>query len=197
MADDRAFDPLPHAEDPDAILDAMLDRALFTYTAEEPDPSLRTRILARVTAPAPSRSRIWWIGAAATCAAALLLAFLLHPANRNLEERAVEVPAMTTAPPPPGAVAAKADRPLTHSAHPRVVATTRHVYRRTTPRRRIFLASAPLTGEETTLLRFAQQHPEQARQVLSPPPSGLVHTEPVVIAPIQIADLSGSQPDSH
>jgi hypothetical protein len=197
MADDRAFDPLPHAEDPDAILDAIIDQALCTYAAEEPDPALRTRILARVAAPAPSRSRIWWIGAAAGCAAALLVAFLLHPANRILEKHAVEVPAITTAPLPQGAVSAKADHALTHSTHPRAVATTRHVYRRTTPRRRIFLTSAPLTGKEIALLRFARQHPEQAREVLSPPPSGLVHTEPVVIAPIQIADLSGSQHDSH
>ena len=197
MADDRAFDPLPHAEAPDAMLDAMLDRALLTYAAVEPDPALRTRILARVAAPAPRRSRIWWIGAAAACAAALLLAFLLHPANRTLEERAVEVPAITTAPLPQGAVSAKPDHPLTHSAHPRVVATTGHVYRRTSPRRSISLASAPLTREETTLLRFAQQHPEQAREVLSPPPSGPLHTDPLVIAPIQIADLSESRPDSH
>jgi hypothetical protein len=196
MADDRAFDPLPHAEGPDATLDAILDQALSTYAAEEPDPALRTRILARVAAHARSRSRIWWIGAAA-CAAALLLAFLLHPANRTFEEHAFEVPAITIAPLPQGAVSAKADLPLTHSTHPRAVAATRHIYRRTTPRRRIFLTSAPLTGKEIVLLRFAQQHPEQARQVLSPPPGGLVHTEPVVIAPIQIADLSGSQHDSH
>jgi 3-polyprenyl-4-hydroxybenzoate decarboxylase len=77
---------------------------------------------------------------------------------------------------------------------------TRHRYYRkepNPPRRSIFLASAPMTEEETTLLRFAQQHPEQAREVLSPPSSGPIHIDPVVIAPVQIAALSASQPDAH
>jgi hypothetical protein len=187
MADKHAFD---HHDDRE--LDALLDRALASYADAKPDPSLRARIMAR-TAEAPIR-RTWHIAwlAAAACVAALLLVFLLHRANRPQNRAAI-------APPQPPAVAAKLNQALTHSARPHVVVAT-HSYNSRKPipsRRSISLASAPLTEEETTLLRFAQQHPEQAREVLSPPPSGPLQTDPLVIAPIQIADLSGSQPDAH
>jgi hypothetical protein len=102
--------------------------------------------------------------------------------------------------PAPLATSTKLNHTLTLAASPHVVAAIRHSYNRrkpTPPRGNISLASAPLTEEETILLRFAQQHPEQAREVLSPPPSGPLQTDPVTIAPIQIADLSGSRPDSH
>ena len=100
--------------------------------------------------------------------------------------------------PPPAAAATKLDPTLIGSAHPPMIAATRHSYnrRKPTPPRRWHLASAPLTEEEATLLRFAQQHPEQAREVLSPPPSGPIHIDPVIITPIQIAALSASQPDA-
>ena len=181
----------------DRELDELLDHALASYMDAEPDPSLRARIRARTAEPPPRR--IAWFTAAA-CAAALLLAFLLHPANPAIEGRAVKAPAMTTPPPSPPAASAKLDSALTHVARPHVVAATRQSQNRrkpASPRRSISIASAPLTREETTLLRFAQQHPEQAREVLSPPPSGPLQTDPVIIAPIQIADLSGSRPDSH
>jgi hypothetical protein len=184
-------------------LDELLDRALASYVDQEPDPSLRTRVFARINEAAPPLRRMWPIGwlAAAACAAALLVAFLLYPANRPqnrvIEDRAVQAP---TAPSQPPADSTKLDHTWTRSAHPRVVAASRHGYnsRKAAPcRRSISLASAPLTDEEATLLRFAQQHPEQAREVLSPPPSGPLQTDPLVIAPIQIAALSASQPDSH
>jgi hypothetical protein len=192
----------------DRDLDELLDRALASYADAEPDPSLRARVMAR-TAEAPARRtwRIAWLAATA-CAAAILLAFLLYPAHRAaqnravqgraIQNRAVNAPATPIAPPQPPAASARLDRTLTHSTPPHVVATTRHRYYRTEPPpRSISRAPAPLTEEEAILLRFAQQHPEQARQVLSPPPSGLLHTDPVIIAPIQIADLSGSRPDAH
>lgn len=184
-------------------LDELLDRALASYVDQEPDPSLRTRISARAAEVSVRRRwRIGWLAAAA-CAAALLLAFLLHPANRILRDRTLEdrdanaLPA-TAAPPP--TVSANLDDAFTHSATRHRVAATRHRYyqtKPTVPRRSNSLASAPLTEEEATLLRFAQQHPEQAREVLSPPSSGPIHIDPVTITPIQIAALSGSQSDAH
>jgi hypothetical protein len=188
----------------DRDLDELLDRALASYVDAEPDPSLRARVMAR-TAEAPARRtwRIAWLAAAA-CAAALLIAFLLYPAHRvdqdrAVTDRAIQTPAASTTPPQPPAASAKLDPTLTGSRHPHVVAATYRRYRTEpiAPRRSISLASAPLTEEEATLLRFAQQHPEQARQVLSPPPSGPLQTDPLVIAPIQIAELSGSQPDAR
>jgi hypothetical protein len=117
-----------------------------------------------------------------------------------MADRAVEDHAAATAPAQPPAASAKLGRTLTDSTHPHMVPATRHRYYRKEPnasRRSISLASAPLTEEEAMLLRFAQQHPEQAREVLSPPPTGPLHTDPLTIAPIQIADLSGSPPDAH
>jgi hypothetical protein len=203
MTDRHALD-----HDDDRELDELLDSALASYVDQEPDASLRTRVFSRMNEVVSPRRRIWriWrIGslAAAACAAALLLAFLLHPANRilrdrTLQDRAANALPATAAPPP--AVSANLHDALTHSATRHIVAATRHRYYRTRPtlfRGSNSLVSAPLTEEEATLLRFAQQHPEQAREVLSPLPSGPIHIDPVVIARIQIADLSASQPDAH
>jgi hypothetical protein len=200
MPDRHALD---HYDDHE--LDELLDRALASYIDQEPDASLPTRVFARLNEVVSPRRRMWRIGsvAAAACAAALLLAFLLHPANRILrdrtpDDRGANAPPAAAAPPP--AVSANLDDALTHSATRHIVVATRHRYyqsKLTPPRGSNSLISAPLTEKEATLLRFAQQHPEQAREVLSPPPSGPIHTDPVVIAPIQIADLSASQPDAH
>jgi hypothetical protein len=200
MPDRHALD---HYDDRD--LDELLDHALASYVDQEPDASLSTRVFAHMNEVVLPRRRMWHIGsvAAAACAAALLLAFLLHPANRILRDRTLEdrtanaLPA-TAAPPP--AVSANLDDAIMHSATRHRVVATRHRYyqtKPTPPRGSNSLGSAPLTEEEAALLRFAQQDPEQAREVLSPPPSGPLHTDPLVIAPIQIADLSASQPDAH
>jgi hypothetical protein len=193
MPDKHAVD---HYDERD--LDELLDRALASYVDAEPDPSMRARIMARIDGATPPMGRRWLLGSVAACVAALLLALLLHPANHPPEDRVSKAPAIVAAPPP--AVSENLDDSLTHSARPHIVAANRHSFnsrKPAPPRRSISLASAPLTGEEATLLRFAQQHPEQARQVLSPPPSGPLHIDPVIIAPIQIAALSASQPDAH
>jgi hypothetical protein len=200
MPDRHALD-----HDDDRELDELLDSALANYVDQEPDASLRTRVFARMNEVVSPRRRMWRIGslAAAACAAALLLAFLLHPANRIPRDRTLEghaANALPAAAAPPPAVSANLNDAFTHSATRHIVVATRHRYYRTklTPARGSnSLAPAPLTEEEMVLLRFAEQHPEQAREVLSPPSSGPIHTDPLVIAPIQIADLSASQPDAH
>ena len=195
--------PLDQYDDRD--LDELLDHALASYVDQEPYPSLRTRVFARMNEVVSPRRRIWRIGsvAAAACAAALLLASLLHPANRILRDRTLEDHAASALPAPampPPAGSANLDDALTHSATRHRVAATHHRYDRTKltpPRGSNSLESALLTEEEATLLHFAQQHPEQARKVLSPPPGGPIHIDPVIIAPIQIAALSRWQPDAH
>ena len=62
-------------------LDALVDEALSSYTAAEPDPSLRTRIIAHAAEAAPAQKRLWLFAPAAACAAALVIAFLLHPST--------------------------------------------------------------------------------------------------------------------
>ena len=54
----------------------------------EPDPSMRARIMARIDAATPPLGRMWLLGSVAACLAALLLAFLLHPANHPPEDLA-------------------------------------------------------------------------------------------------------------
>ena len=186
-------------------LDELLDRALASYVDQKPDASLPTRVFARMNEVVLPRRRMWHIGSVATaaCAAALLLAFLLHPANRILRDRTLEdrpASALPAAAAPPPAISANLDDAFTHSATRHIVVATRHRHyqtKLTPPRGNISLTSAPLTEEEATLLRFAQQHPEQAREVLSPPAGRPIHIDPVVIAPIQVAALSASQPDAH
>ena len=63
-------------------LDAMVDEALSSYTAAEPNPSLRTRIIAHAAEAAPGQKRLWLLAPAAACAAALVIVFLCilrHP----------------------------------------------------------------------------------------------------------------------
>jgi hypothetical protein len=203
MSDRHAPDRHAFDHHDDRELDELLDRALVSYVDAEPDPSMRARIMARIDNAASPTGRMWlhrlWLpGSVAACVAALLLAFLLRPANHPPEDLVSKAPTIAAAPPP--AVSTNLDETLTHSARPHIVAANRHSFHSRKPapaHRSISLASTPLTEEEATLLRFAQQHPEQARQVLSIPPSSPLHTDPVTIAPIQIAALSASQPDAH
>jgi hypothetical protein len=177
-------------------LDTLLDQALASYVDQEPDPALRTRILARAAEAEPSPKRLWLLAPAATSAAAILLALLLHPSARSPRPQPAAKPAIASVSQSPAPVPT-AQRQM---IRPRAAPTTRRTRRSERPaiaRSRFFPTPSPVTAEETILLRFAQQHPEQAREVLSPPPSGPLQIDPVIIAPIQIADLSGSRPDSH
>ena len=70
-------------------LDTLLDQALASYVDQEPDPALRTRILARAAEAEPSSKRLWLLAPAAACAAAILIALLLHPAMRSPDRKSV------------------------------------------------------------------------------------------------------------
>ncbi len=56
-------------------LDALVDEALASYTAAEPDPSLRARIMANAAEARPRPKRLWLLVPAAVCAAAILLRY--------------------------------------------------------------------------------------------------------------------------
>ena len=49
-------------------LDALVDEALSSYTAAEPNPSLRTRIIAHAAEAASGQKRLWLLAPAAACA---------------------------------------------------------------------------------------------------------------------------------
>ncbi len=177
-------------------LDTLLDQALASYVDQEPDPALRTRILARAAEAKPSPKRLWVLAPAAACAASILIALLLHPPSRSPHPQPAAEPAIASVSQSPAAVPAAPRQMI----RPRAVLTTRRTRRSERSaalRDASFPSPTPLTAQETILLRFAQQHPKQARDVLSPPPSGPLQFDPVIIAPIQIADLSGSRSDSQ
>jgi hypothetical protein len=60
-------------------------------------------------------------------------------------------------------------------------------------RRASFPSPTPLTAQETILLKFATEHPDQARQVLAAPSTRPIENPPLAIASIHIAPLSETQ----
>jgi hypothetical protein len=180
----------------DRELDELLDRALTSYVDQEPDPSLRARISARMGESAPRRTRIWLLGPVAACAAALLLALLLHPAARSPRPQRPG-PAIASIPESPAAVTATPRQMV----HPRAVLAARRTPRTGRPaltRSASFPSPSPLTAEENILLNFAAKYPEQARQVLtSAADRAPLDSKPLSIAPIHIAALSEPQETQH
>jgi hypothetical protein len=178
MTDDREFDDL-------------LDRALASYVDEEPDASLRTRILAQLDDAARRPRWIWWSGTLAASAAALLIAFLLHPAAHPGNgiagtPQSAALPSTAAAAVPQGTVRRRA------------VSTVRRknkVNPPTLPRSDSFPSPTPLTAEESLLLKFATEHPAQAQQVLTitAQDRAPLDTKPLSIEPIRIAALLDSQ----
>jgi hypothetical protein len=178
-------------------LDALVDEALSSYTAAEPDPSLRARIMAHASEAAPSQKRLWLFAPAPACAAALVIVFLLHPWTLHLRTPAPRPefsPAASTAsaPAPPAPVKAVLP-PITHP-HPALAShRTSRRQRPTMMRRASFPSPTPLTAQETMLLKFAMEHPDQARQVLTTFATRPIENAPLSIAPIHIAALSETQ----
>jgi hypothetical protein len=181
----------------DCELDELLDRALPSYVDQEPEPSLRARIYARTIETAPRPMRRWLLGTATACAAALLVAFLLHPATHS------SLPEL----PPSSVHTSSASAPDSHTAaatpsrqmvRPRAVLTAhRRNERPALARSATFPSPSPLTAEESILLNFAATHPEQARQILAAPSTGPIENAPLAIAPIHIAALSETQQTQH
>lgn len=173
----------------DRDLDAILDEALSSYTAAEPNPSLRVRIMAHAAEGAPSPKRLWLFAPAAACAAALVIVFLLHSSTPAPHPEPSPAASTASAPAPPKAVLP----PITHP-HPALAAhRTRRSERAALMRNASFPSPAPLTAQENILLKFAMEHPEQARQVLAAPAAEPIENAPLAIASIQIAALSETQ----
>jgi hypothetical protein len=179
-------------------LDTLLDQALASYVDQEPDPALRTRILARAAEAEPGPKRLWLFAPAATCAAAILIALLLHPPARSPRPQPAAKPAIASVSQSPAPVAATPQQIVP----PRAVLTSRRTRRSehaTPARTSSFPSPSPLTADESILLNFAARHPEQAREILTSaaadraPPD----TKPLSIEPIHIAALSEPQETQH
>jgi hypothetical protein len=179
-------------------LDALVDEALASYTAAEPDPSLRTRILARAAEAEPSPKRLWLLAPAAICAAALLIVLLLHPAMRSPRPVPASEPAIASV--------SQSTAPVTATprqmVRPSAVLTSRRSRRSehaASARTSSFPSPSPLTAEESILLNFAASHPEQARQVLTSAAvdRAPLDTKPLSIEPVHIAALSEPHETQH
>jgi hypothetical protein len=192
MPDRHALD---HYDDRE--LDQQIDRALASYADQEPDPALRTRILARAADAAPRPKRLWLLAPAATaCAAAILIALLLHPPAHAPVSQPQNGSSVATAPESRTPIVATAPQKI---AHPSPVFVGRRTYRTglsSPPRNASFPSPSPLTAEEKILLNFAAEHPEQARQVLTITAADRapLDTRPLSIAPIRIAALVPPRP---
>lgn len=176
-------------------LDALLDEALSSYTAAEPDPLLRTRIMAHAAEAAPRPKRLWLLAPAAACAAALGIVTLLHPAMLHLRSAAPHpepsTATSTASAPAPAPAPVRAVPQQTTHPHPALAA---HRTRLSEPpaviRNASFPSPTPLTAQEIILLKFATEHPDQARQVLRAPATRPIENAALEIAPIHIPALS-------
>jgi len=166
-------------------LDRLLDEALAGYTVVEPPPSLAERIISRAQqAPARPRWMAVLVGTAAVsgCVVAVIAALLLVPSPRVLR-----LPMEAAAPPAPRLTepireqAAKLVPTQGAAPEPTGRARRRHAARPYQP--------APLSEQERLLVRFVTEHPEEARKLLAPPPSGPIRITPLRIAPIEIANI--------
>jgi hypothetical protein len=177
-------------------LDALIDEALASYTAAEPDPALRARIMANAAeaAPRPKRlpKRLWLLAPAAAAAAALAIAFLQHPAAPAPRPEPPATASTASAPESPAPVSS-VPRQTTHP-HPALAAhRSRRGERPVLLRDASFPSPTPLTAQENIVLKFAREHPAQARQVLTAPAARPIENAPLSIAPIHIAALSETQ----
>lgn len=174
----------------DRDLDMILDEALVSYSNAEPDPLLRARIMARAEQAAPRPKRVLWPAGIALSAAALLIAFLLHPTT-PMPKQKLAPPSIASAPPPQ--IAAPAPKVSVAHRYTRPGRQRNLAQARIIAHRDVFPSPAPLTADEMALLHLAREHPRQARQVLAAPAWGPIETAPVAIAPIRIAALSEPQ----
>lgn len=173
-------------------LDALVDEALASYTAAEPDPSLRARIMANAAEARPRPKRLWLLAPAAACAAALAIAFLYHPAAPAPHPEPSATASTAIAPESPAPVSS-VPRQTTHP-HPALAAhRSRRGERPALLRDASFPSPTPLTAQENIVLKFAMEHPAQARQVLTAPAARPIENAPLSIAPIHIAALSETQ----
>lgn len=180
----------------DRDLDALLNEALSSYTAAEPDPSLRARIMAHAAEAAPSHKRLWLFAPAAACAAALVIAFFLRPSTDAPRPEHSTPASAASAPQSPAPMTALSPQAI--HAHPALAAhRTRRSERPAPMRADSFPSPTPLTAQESILLQFATEHPDQARQALAAPASRPIENAPLAIASIQIPALSETQETQH
>jgi hypothetical protein len=182
----------------DRELDQLIDAALPSYSAAEPQPGFEHRVLRRAFAePRPKRTLLWaW--ALAVPIAACLLVFLFfagwHNSHRSvLEATATTAPAATAASPRETPATESFPSPRRRSI-PRTLSTHPSTTRETLPKEEVFPSPSPLTSEERAAIALVRDPAQMPRQI----DTAGVEISPIHIAELQIEpiapsdDLSGS-----
>jgi hypothetical protein len=174
-------------------LDKILDRALASYSQEEPRPGLSGRVSNRIGS-AEARRFVWlrWVMAIPAIASFLLLVFWIFDSSkpsRSTFRASTEIRGHAAAFPSrdrEGAV----NIPQKH--HARVSGSRPSVKpkRLGLPKPEQFPTPTPLTAEERVLLAFVSRSPKQAQKVLGDAKSR--SAEPIQIQAIQIEPLQNS-----
>jgi len=137
-------------------VDRWLDDALSEYANVEPRPGLENRMIGRMASETSSRKTIrWWSFAMGAAMLALLLLWL-RPALQTVP--APHVQWSVVLPPP---IQPSAPRNLSH----RAIAKFQNVVvgrSSSGPKLDRFPSQSPLTEQERTLIRFAQNFPQRA-----------------------------------
>lgn len=163
-------------------LDNLLDRALSSYSVQEPRWGLEERLLNRIRAAGAARRFAWlrWAVAIPALACLLVLMFTFRVERDSNSNTPQEV--RTAAIPLDAA-------PDTLRTNPEIPKPVRRsgAKRLPFPKREQFPAPAPITDEERALMTFVARAPDEAREVLIE--ARKRDAEPIQIEEIQIEPL--------
>ncbi len=103
MSDRHAPDKHAFDHHDDRELDELLDRALVSYVAAEPDPSMRARIMARIDDASTRHGVVWLLGCSRCSGMSGRTAARIsaEPANHPPEDLVSKATTIASAPAPP------------------------------------------------------------------------------------------------
>lgn len=168
----------------DNELEHLLDRALATYSAQQPRPGLEGRIMRRINDPDGNwtRSLPWCVALASVFGAVVLAMVLLRP-SRQITSASDRIAVVSGAPrindPRENRTEHVSKRGPGRAVRARVV-------RKSVAREPASSAPAPLTTEEAALVRLAVVAPEVLRDAAA---AHHQQSQPVTIQPITIPPL--------
>jgi hypothetical protein len=175
-------------------LDKILDRALASYSQEEPRPGLSGRVSNRIRTAGLGHRFSWlrWAMAIPAIASFLLLVFWIFDSSkpsRSTFRASTEIRGHAATSPSHDRKGA-ANMPQKH--HARVAGSRPSVKpkRWGLPKREQFPTPTPLTAEERALLAFVAHSPQQAEKVLAD--ARRRNAEPIQIQEIHIEPLRDS-----
>jgi hypothetical protein len=168
----------------DRELDQLIDAALPSYSAAEPQPGFEHRILRHALAKQQPKRSLFWAWALALPIAACLLISLFFIEHHNSHRSTLEATAKTT---PATTAATPRKTPATDSfpsprkgSIPHKVSTRPSTTREALPKEDVFPSPSPLTAEERAAIALVRDPVKMRREI---------DTAGVEISPIRIAEL--------